>query len=231
MRSECIQTWAAGAGPRGATRAAWRSAFAAGVLTLATFLLIPFLSALTPTPESMLRLVPADTVRLPVPPVEPPREQPREPNESRPLPKPRLAQERRLLPLNAVLNLDLALGRVVSGDFALDFGTTPDVITAIGDTVFEIADIDTPPVPLVRLRPIYPAEARMRHIEGSVAVEFIVGTDGKTRDVIVVNAEPSGIFTAQAVRAVSRWRFEPGTRGGKSVPVRVRQTVRFQLED
>jgi protein TonB len=71
----------------------------------------------------------------------------------------------------------------------------------------------------------------MRRIEGRVTVEFVVGLDGKTGRIVVSEAQPDDTFVAATVRAIELWRFKPGIRDGRPVPVRVRQTIRFQLEE
>ena len=136
-----------------------------------------------------------------------------------------------MLPLNLAMNLDLALGDV-GGDFDLDFGiAAPALSAATEDLVFELSDLDEPPRPLVRLRPIYPAQARMRQIEGAVVLEFVVRRDGKASDIKVVTAFPGDTFNDAAIRAVKRWRFTPGSRSGEPVPARVRQKISFKLEE
>jgi protein TonB len=70
----------------------------------------------------------------------------------------------------------------------------------------------------------------MRKLEGWVVVEFVVGADGTTRDLTVVSSQPGELFTAAAERAIRRWRFAPGSKGGQAVAARVRQKVEFKLD-
>ena len=215
---------------------AWtlRSVAAALLLTVAVFVSLPCLERMKCMCGHRSTLTRVDSMKLPPPPPvprrEPPRPQARE--RTRELPKPRLAAMRReIMPVSAALDLDLSLGDV-AGDFDLSFATvTDDALRDVGDAVFELAEIDESPVPLVQVRPLYPAHARARKLDGVVVLEFTVGVDGKTRDIRAVSSSPPGVFVGPAVRAARRWRFRPGTRAGDQVAVRVRQKITFRLED
>ncbi len=129
------------------------------------------------------------------------------------------------------MNLDLALGNV-GGDFDLSLNVTPGaLLDGIDGLILDPADVDTRPHPLVQLRPLYPPHARMRSVEGMVHLEFVVDANGGTRDIQVVSAYPAETFVSTAIRAVQRWRFEPGVKNGKAVPVRMSQKVVFRLEE
>ena len=214
---------------RGPTRAVP----AAALLTLGIYLLLPCMEILSKGPSRDLIIRSVDISDLPpAPPLpeEAPVPEPRSP--APPLPKPRLAAPRRMtLPVSLAMNLDMTLGNV-GGDFDLGFGIhAPAALERLDDGIFELFELDEPPRALVRVQPLYPAQARMRQIEGAVVLEFIVDPEGKPRDIMVVSATPGSLFADAASRAVSRWRFTPGSREGKAVPVRVRQKITFKLED
>ncbi len=61
--------------------------------------------------------------------------------------------------------------------------------------------------PLIAGMPVYPADARRRHIEGYADVEFTVNALGAVEGAHVTASQPKGTFDAAAVAAVSRWRF------------------------
>lgn len=84
--------------------------------------------------------------------------------------------------------------------------------------------------PLNMEAPTYPREALRRREEGFVVVEFTVNALGRTEDIQVVEAEPRGTFDREAMRAVSRWEFEPALRDGRAVPQRIRHTIEFKLD-
>ncbi len=78
--------------------------------------------------------------------------------------------------------------------------------------------------------PTYPGEALQRQIEGWVDLEFLLGRDGRPRDMVVVQAEPPGRFEASAMAAVTQYRYEPFVRDGVAYERRVRLRIRFALK-
>jgi len=65
--------------------------------------------------------------------------------------------------------------------------------------------------------------------EGTVTVGFICDSDGNVHDAYVANSTNRG-FDAPAVQAVSKWKFKPGTRGGKAVNTRMSVPIVFNLD-
>ncbi len=202
----------------------------AGCLTAGLFLALPYVHVVEPPQEPLLELTTIEQTDWQVPtPLPLPQQAPQEPVDQ-PLPKPELAPpEPHTAPLKAMLDFDLGLTDV-GGDFDLNFSIEPTPVGLGGDAAFALSDVDRVPQPLVQLRPFYPAHARMRQIEGHVVVEFVVSPGGHAERIEVISSEPGNVFRTVAVRAVERWRFSPGTREGQPVAVRVRQTIRFQLE-
>jgi len=80
----------------------------------------------------------------------------------------------------------------------------------------------------------YPSAAENDRVEGTVFVDFVVGADGKVRDVEVAETTSDEVkqnFTEEAVRVVSNMpTWTAGTNGGKAVDVRVSLPITFQLE-
>ena len=76
----------------------------------------------------------------------------------------------------------------------------------------------------------YTAEAMQAGIQGSVLLEAVVLRDGTVGEVAVTRSLDAvhGLDDA-AVQALKRWRFEPGTKDGKPVPVRVEIEMTFTL--
>jgi len=83
---------------------------------------------------------------------------------------------------------------------------------------------------LKRIPPIYPARALMRKIEGWVRLELTIDTQGQVAEARVLDADPKGVFDRAALKAARRWRFEPGTDGGREQAVQVTQKIEFRLE-
>ena len=86
--------------------------------------------------------------------------------------------------------------------------------------------------PLVRVNPDYPRRALERGIEGWVHVRFTVTAAGTVKDLVVVDAEPNGVFDEAASKAVLRWRYNPRVENGVAVERVGEQTlIRFKLEN
>lgn len=90
--------------------------------------------------------------------------------------------------------------------------------------------LDRAPHAKVQLPPEYPHAMKQSGASGSVVVEFDVDTAGR-----VVRAEAISYtdreFAEPAVRAVRKWRFEPGRRNGKTVPFRMAVPIEFGIEN
>jgi TonB family protein len=78
------------------------------------------------------------------------------------------------------------------------------------------------------VKPFYPPEVMRTGISGSVRMECVVRTDGTVGDIRVIEPlEPS--LDAESVKALKEWKFSPGLRDGKAVPVMVEVEVSFSL--
>lgn len=84
-------------------------------------------------------------------------------------------------------------------------------------------------IPLQRIPPTYPSDARRARITGWVVVEFVVNPDGSVRSAKVVDAKPRGLFDASAISAALRWKFKPKTVNGVPVEQRGKQRIDFKL--
>ena len=68
--------------------------------------------------------------------------------------------------------------------------------------------------------PDYTAEARMDRVKGTVWIRLVVDADGVPRRVTI--RQPLGYgLDARTAEAVARWRFRPGTVGGKPAAMEV----------
>jgi TonB family protein len=77
--------------------------------------------------------------------------------------------------------------------------------------------------------PTYPSRASERALEGWVDIEFTVGTDGKTRNVVVTDASHESMFRREATEAVSKWEFEPRVFMGRAIEQTSYTRIRFVL--
>ena len=77
--------------------------------------------------------------------------------------------------------------------------------------------------------PDYPPRASERNVQGWVDVEFTVGTDGKTRNVVVTDASHEQMFRREATEAVQKWQFEPRVFMGRPIEQTSFTRIRFVL--
>ncbi|HEX7238026.1 MAG TPA: TonB family protein [Gammaproteobacteria bacterium] len=77
--------------------------------------------------------------------------------------------------------------------------------------------------------PEFPQRASERNITGWVDVEFTVGTDGKTRSIVVTDASHDQMFRREATDAVAKWQFEPRVFMGRPIEQTSFTRIRFKL--
>jgi TonB family protein len=80
------------------------------------------------------------------------------------------------------------------------------------------------------VKPNYTAAAMRAQVEGLVELEILVLPDVSVGRVNIVRSLDSRFgLDDEAIKAVWRWRFDPGRRAGKAVPVRVGVELSFNL--
>ncbi len=81
------------------------------------------------------------------------------------------------------------------------------------------------------VKPVYTPEAMQAKIQGTVWMRVVVLASGDVGEVTVSQSldEEHGL-DQQAVNATRQWKFEPGTREGKPVPVEVTIEMTFTLK-
>lgn len=95
----------------------------------------------------------------------------------------------------------------------------------------QIADtrITTPSL-LHEVKPRYTPEALKARVKGMVTLGCVVQTDGACGDIRVTKSLDDAGLDREAIKALEQWRFKPGTRGGKPVPVEVSVEMAFNLK-
>jgi TonB family protein len=122
-----------------------------------------------------------------------------------------------------------------SGDLARQFagqgtqaGRTTDFFGVVGQDSLSRVE---PPVPIQLADPLYPSSLKAAGVEGSVTIEFVIGTNGSADSSSVqIIAADFDAFGESARDAVLQSRFRPGRSNGVPVRVRVRQMVRFLVK-
>ena len=83
---------------------------------------------------------------------------------------------------------------------------------------------------LQEVKPGYTPEAMRRQVEGKVELEIVVLADGSVGRVNLIRSLDARFgLDDEAIRAVRRWRFDPGRRLGKAIPTRVGVELSFNL--
>ena len=85
------------------------------------------------------------------------------------------------------------------------------------------------PVPISSATAYYTPRARAAKVEGAVWLSAVVLSDGFVSDVKVTRSLHPDL-DEQAVAALKRWEFKPGTREGKPVAVRITTQIAFVLK-
>ncbi len=96
--------------------------------------------------------------------------------------------------------------------------------------VFEVAELDRPPVILAQPLPQYPPSLLRTGANGEVLVCLIVGIEGTVRAARVTQATHPE-FAVPALQAVARWKFRPGRKDGRAVATRVEVPIAFKRSD
>jgi TonB family protein len=76
-------------------------------------------------------------------------------------------------------------------------------------------------------KPAYPSQAKKARIQGTVRLEVVIDKDGKVQDMKLLNGHP--ILAKAAMKAVSKWRYQPSLLRGEPVEVVTEVDVNFAL--
>ena len=77
--------------------------------------------------------------------------------------------------------------------------------------------------------PHYPPEAQKKHLEDQVVVRYIIGTNGRVKDVQILDHAKEKMFDDSALEAVRRWKFRPLIKDGKAVEVVHDLAINFEI--
>jgi TonB family protein len=106
---------------------------------------------------------------------------------------------------------------------------------------YKIGDGVSAPVPIFKLEPAYTQEAKDAKLQGSLLLAIVIDSAGKVSEPKVMKtrlvysetgAEASNDLGlgAKALECIVKWRFKPGSKDGKAVPVRANVEVNFRLD-
>jgi len=98
----------------------------------------------------------------------------------------------------------------------------------MGGGAYHIGGEVSAPTLISKTEPEYSEEARKAKYSGTVLLSIVVDVNGLPRDIKVVR--PLGLgLDEKAIEAVMKWRFRPGMKGGRAVPVQAQVEVSFRL--
>ena len=76
----------------------------------------------------------------------------------------------------------------------------------------------------------FPEGARLFRITGTLVVDVMITESGTVSSPLVITPLPAPTLSYAALEAIRKWRYEPGTRDGKPVPVPLTVNVTFKFE-
>jgi TonB family protein len=107
-------------------------------------------------------------------------------------------------------------------------GVGPGSGGGFGGGAYRIGGGVSAPVPIFRPEPEYSEEARKAKWQGAVLLQLVVDENGVPQEIKVVRSLGLGL-DQKAIEAVQKWRFKPGLKDGKPVPVSANIEVNFRL--
>lgn len=97
--------------------------------------------------------------------------------------------------------------------------------------VFNVGNGVRAPTVVSQVKPDYTPQAQTARIQGAVLMNVVVLADGAVGTVAVERSLDTMFgLDEQAVKAMKRWTFKPGTKDGKAVAVRVHVEMTFTLK-
>lgn len=196
-------------------------------LTIVMGLVLPVILAISEPPKPDRKLTDFDTGSVEAPPPPPEQEEPDEPE---PPPDPPPVDQNQ--PLASLDQLSAALNPTGggAGSFGVDFSSSLSSIGGGGEGAgFTFADLDQKPRPIYKAQPRISAKVRKvlkRLGGGRVSILFVVDPSGRVQNPVVQKSD-SPELERPALDAIRKWRFQPGKRGGKAVPFRMRLPIVF----
>jgi len=177
------------------------------VATIGVFIAIPLTQKLTAIFDNS----------TPPPPelaIEPPEEQSFEidtpPDEPEPEPEPEeIVQDPGDLDFSLELG-DLSAG--TGGGFLIEI---PKFALGGGEDPFDAAAMDSPPMPVNKIPPVYPRALLNKNIGGRVLVAATIDANGTVTATSIRQSSGHSALDQAAIDAVSKWKFKPGVRSGR----------------
>lgn len=113
---------------------------------------------------------------------------------------------------------DLALGEGGTGGFLMEipkFGVRGAIGGDGDEDPLSSGGAAEPPVPTLKPQPNYPSSLLRKNIGGKVIVSVTVDADGSVSSASIKTSSGHQELDDAAIHAARKWKFKPGTRGGK----------------
>ena len=120
-------------------------------------------------------------------------------------------------------------GGVAGGDKGGTIGGTMGGIVAETNKVIIERDKPLPLYPLSQVYPTYPEEARLKGWEDTVVVRYVIGTNGRVKEVAVLIPSQRDLFINPTLKAIKAWRFRPLVKDGVRQEVVHELTIYYRL--
>ena len=104
---------------------------------------------------------------------------------------------------------------------ALALATASGLLAQGDEPVYETGNVVSAPKAVKIVHARYTADAHKRHVEGQVELTCVVGREGTPRNIAVARPLDDDL-DQEAIRALTQWRFEPGTKEGNPLCVHPR---------
>ena len=124
------------------------------------------------------------------------------------------------------------IGGLIQGELGGQLGGTVGSVAIVrkpGDPLIVPRDASLPISARRRVFPIYPRDAQLRALEGTVILRYVIDKKGKVREVEIVRQARYRPFNASAVEAIRQWQFEPFVENGEPVEIVHELTIFFEL--
>jgi protein TonB len=138
-----------------------------------------------------------------------------------------IIQQPRVEDLPRAPKLEIAMSEVDVGMPV--FAPTVDLSAALKNAGISMGT-ESDVLPMLRIPPVYPRNAKLAKIQGFVKMEVVINPDGTVNDITVIEATPPRMFDNAAVSAMKQWKFKPKLINGVAVSQRAQQVIEFKLE-
>jgi protein TonB len=99
---------------------------------------------------------------------------------------------------------------------------------AAAEEVYNVGGDVTAPKLVHKVEPRYTKRAKKAKLKGTVSLSAVVNREGNPENIEIAKSLDLDL-DAEAVKAVSHWRFKPAEKNGKPVAVRIKIQVNFRL--